>query len=54
MDKKPDVIDAEFEVIEPAQPKPRWPWDYRFYIDWRVFAVIAATSLAGLLQTLMK
>lgn len=76
---KPDVIDAEFEVIEPPKtdwrdygaanpdvlaaweerqpPKPKWspwPWDYDWYIDWRVFAVVALGSLAALIAKLTE
>lgn len=52
---KPDVIDAEFEVIEPAKPKwSPWPWDYDWYIDWRVFAVVALGSLAALIAKLTE
>jgi hypothetical protein len=50
--RKPDVIDADFEVIETPYIRNKW-WQ-GWYIDWRVFAVICATSVAGFIATLMQ
>jgi hypothetical protein len=52
--KKPDVIDAEFEVIEPAQPRLKWWQGWRLGFDWRVFAMVALSSLAGLIARLTE
>jgi hypothetical protein len=50
--EKPHVIDAEFEVVQPARPTQKW-WQ-GWYLDWRVIAVVGATSLTGLIATLTK
>lgn len=52
--KEPDWTDAEFEVVEPAPRKLRFPQDYVITFDWRVFLVIAATSIAGFIAALAK
>lgn len=49
---KPDYTDAEFEVVEPAEPPPKvkwspWPWHYRWTFDWSHFWILTAIAVGA-------
>jgi hypothetical protein len=51
-EKSPRVIDAEFEVV--SDPRRQWWQGWRVEFDWRVFAVITATSLMSFMGLLLS
>lgn len=49
-----DVIDAEFEVIEPAPLKPRKRRLFQgWWFDWRNFLIVGALSAAAAAKVLL-
>lgn len=54
MDEKPDWTDAEFEVVQEPPPTQKWWQGWYLSFDWRVVAVVFATSLAGLIASLTQ